>query len=87
MPESSLAEAVDLQGDGRGVVLKNGHTIEFDSLVVATGAKNHYFGNDHWAEFATGLKSLEDATRIRHRIRMRSRRPKKNPIPRSGESG
>jgi len=76
-----LAEAVDLQGDGRGVVLKDGHTIEFDSLVVATGAKNHYFGSDHWAEFATGLKSLEDATRIRHRILYAFEAAEKEPDP------
>src|SRR5436190_16120990 len=76
-----LAEAVDLQSDRRGVVLKDGHTIEFDSLVVATGAKNHYFGSDHWAEFATGLKSLEDATRIRHRILYAFEAAEKEPDP------
>jgi NADH dehydrogenase len=63
-----LSKVVDLVAANRKVVLQDGQAIEYDSLVVATGAKNHYFGNDQWAEFATGLKSLEDATRIRHRI-------------------
>ena len=63
-----LAEAVDLDSDARHILLNDGQTIGYDSLVVATGAKNHYFGNDQWAEFATGLKSLEEATHIRHRI-------------------
>lgn len=63
-----LSEVTDLDADRRLVVLNGGQTVPYDSLVVATGAKNHYFGSDHWAEFATGLKSLEDATRIRHRI-------------------
>src|ERR1700745_1653500 len=40
----------------------------FDFLVVATGARNSYFGRDHWAEIAPGLKRIEDATRIRRNI-------------------
>lgn len=42
--------------------------LPYDSLVVATGMKNHYFGNDEWAETAPGLKSLEDALAIRRRV-------------------
>jgi NADH dehydrogenase len=63
-----LAEAVGLDSNARNILLNDGQTISYDSLVVATGAQNHYFGNDQWEEFATGLKSLEEATRIRHRI-------------------
>jgi NADH dehydrogenase len=63
-----LAEAVDLDSNARKIFLNDGQTIGYDSLVIGTGAKNHYFGNDKWAEFATGLKSLEEATHIRHRI-------------------
>jgi NADH dehydrogenase len=40
----------------------------FDSLVVATGATHHYFGNDHWEDHAPGLKTLPDATRLRATI-------------------
>ena len=40
----------------------------FDFLVIATGARNSYFGRDRWAESAPGLKRIEDATRIRRNI-------------------
>lgn len=63
-----LGEAVDLDPANHRVLLADGASEPYDSLIVATGARNHYFGNDAWAERAPGLKSLEDATRIRHRI-------------------
>src|SRR5689334_18426900 len=62
-----LADAVDLDPTQRRVVLDHG-TLPYDFLVVATGAHNFYFGNDAWEPIAPGLKSLEDATRIRHKI-------------------
>ena len=68
IPVSCWPKLTDIDPDRRVVVLQRTAVIPYDSLIVATGAKNHYFGNDHWAEFAPGLKSLEDATRIRHRI-------------------
>jgi NADH dehydrogenase len=63
-----MAEVVDIDIAGRRVVLDDGATEPYDELIVSTGARNHYFGNDSWAEYATGLKSLEDATKMRHRI-------------------
>src|SRR5688500_9369836 len=54
-----LASAVDLDPSSRKVIMKDGGFLEYDSLIVATGAKNHYFGSDHWSEFAPGLKTLE----------------------------
>lgn len=63
-----LAEAVDLDANARTVLLNNGETIEYDSLIAGIGAQNHYFGNDQWSDFAPGLKTIEDATRIRHKI-------------------
>lgn len=42
--------------------------IGYDTLVLATGASHSYFGRDEWAAFAPGLKRLEDATAIRHRV-------------------
>jgi NADH dehydrogenase len=62
-----LADAVDLDTAQHKVILDHG-TLPYDSLVVATGAHNFYFGNDAWEPIAPGLKSLEDATRIRHKI-------------------
>lgn len=43
-------------------------TIPYDSLIVATGATHHYFGNDSWSDHAPGLKTLPDATRLRATI-------------------
>lgn len=62
-----LAEATDLDADNRELVLNDGR-LPYDSLVVAAGARNHYFGNDHWRESAPGLKSIEDATEMRKRV-------------------
>src|ERR1700753_2086098 len=47
-----------------------GHSYEtpYDSLIVAAGAGQSYFGNDHFAEFAPGMKSIDDALELRGRI-------------------
>lgn len=47
-----------------------GHTYEtpYDSLIIAAGAGQSYFGNDHFAEFAPGMKSIDDALELRGRI-------------------
>lgn len=42
--------------------------LQYDYLVVATGAGHHYFGNDEWAAHAPGLKTVEDATAIRCQV-------------------
>ena len=42
--------------------------IEYDSLILAAGAAQSYFGNDHFAEFAPGMKSVDDALEIRARV-------------------
>ncbi|MEC5388001.1 NAD(P)/FAD-dependent oxidoreductase [Uliginosibacterium sp. H3] len=44
--------------------------LPYDYLIIATGARHAYFGNDHWETFAPGLKTIEDATAIRHRLLM-----------------
>ena len=49
-------------------VMVDGQAIAYDTLVIATGATHSYFGHDEWAAHAPGLKSVEDATRIRSRI-------------------
>src|SRR6478735_242728 len=50
-----LGEVTDFDLAARTVTLKDGTAIPFDSLVIATGATHHYFGNDRWAEVAPGL--------------------------------
>ena len=42
--------------------------IPFDYLIVATGARHHYFGHEAWERFAPGLKKIDEATEIRGRI-------------------
>ncbi len=46
----------------------NGESYEYDFLVVAVGARHHYFGNEEWERIAPGLKTLKDAINIRERI-------------------
>jgi NADH:ubiquinone reductase (H+-translocating) len=62
-----LAEAVDLDPDAHKLILNDGE-VHYDTLIVATGSQNHYFGHDEWREFAPGLKTIEEATQIRHKI-------------------
>jgi NADH dehydrogenase len=53
---------------GRRLLHTDTISVPYDFLVLATGATHSYFGHDEWAEVAPGLKRIEDATRIRHRI-------------------
>lgn len=61
----NAVESVDLH---RRVVVHEGGEAGYDYLVLATGATHSYFGNDHWAAQAPGLKSIDDALEIRRRI-------------------
>ncbi|HEY0443879.1 MAG TPA: NAD(P)/FAD-dependent oxidoreductase, partial [Candidatus Limnocylindrales bacterium] len=63
-----LGEAVGLDVANRRVLMSDGGPIEYDSLVVGTGARHAYFGHDEWERFAPGLKTVEDANEIRRRI-------------------
>lgn len=62
-----LGEVVDFDPAGRRVILADG-AIDYDSLIVAAGMKNHYYGNDAWEKVAPGLKSIEDSAWIRQKI-------------------
>jgi NADH dehydrogenase len=62
-----LGEAVDLDADRRRVILADGQ-IEYDTLIVATGSTDFYFGHDEWQQRAPGLKTIEEATEIRSKI-------------------
>jgi NADH dehydrogenase len=63
-----LGEAIGLDVERREVLMSDGGPLPYDTLVVATGARHSYFGNDDWAAHAPGLKSIDDATDIRRRI-------------------
>jgi NADH dehydrogenase len=64
-----LADATAVDVTARRIVLADGH-VDYDILIIATGATHAYFGHDEWAEHATGLKSLRDALHIRQRMLM-----------------
>ena len=49
-------------------VYLNGENYSYDFLIIAIGARHHYFGKDEWERFAPGLKTLQDAIDIRERI-------------------
>lgn len=70
-------EAIDTQTSA--VVLDDGRRVDFDYLILATGARHSYFGNDHWREHAPGLKSVEDALAIRQRILSAFERAERDP--------
>jgi NADH:ubiquinone reductase (H+-translocating) len=63
-----LGEAVDLDPRRRTIQLLDGASFPYDSLIVATGSQSFYFGHDPWREWAPSLKSIEEATAIRHKI-------------------
>jgi NADH:ubiquinone reductase (H+-translocating) len=63
-----LGEAADFDPAARIVRLKDGAEFEYDSLIVATGSKSTYFGHDPWRVWAPSLKTVEEATAIRHKI-------------------
>jgi NADH dehydrogenase len=62
-----LDEATDFDLANRKVVLRES-TLEYDFLVLATGSQTGYFGHPEWEQFAPGLKTLDDALRLRSRI-------------------
>ncbi len=67
-----LADVQDLDVPGRVVsaVAPDGRqlALPYDTLVVASGAADAYFGHEEWAEFAPGMKTLEDARHLRSHI-------------------
>jgi len=63
-----LGEAVDVDPQAKRVILRDGGSFDYDSLIIATGAQTSYYGNDSWREWAPSLKSVEEATAIRHKI-------------------
>src|ERR1700754_347958 len=63
-----LGNVTGVDRAGKRVLLEDGSSIGYDTLVFATGARHAYFGHDEWEPFAPGLKTLEDATTLRRRI-------------------
>jgi len=67
--EVMMARVAGVDRDRRQVVLDGfDRRVPFDYLIVAAGARHAYFGHDDWEAMAPGLKKIDDATAIRHRI-------------------
>ena len=62
-----MAEAVGIDFKNNILKLADGE-IGYDYLVLAVGGRTSYFGNEHWEQFAPGLKDLDDAVEIRRRV-------------------
>lgn len=76
-----LGEVAGIDVQARSVHLKDGLALPYDHLIVAAGAAHSYFGNDQWAPYAPGLKTLDDAFDIRGRILLAFEAAEKEPDP------
>jgi NADH dehydrogenase len=66
--EVLLGEAMDMDPASRHVVLRDGARFSYDTLIMATGSQTSYYGKDEWREVAPSLKTIEEATAIRHKL-------------------
>ena len=63
-----LGDVAAVEPDAKRVRLADGGTVDYDYLVLATGATHSYFGHPEWERFAPGLKTIDDALEIRRRV-------------------
>src|SRR6266403_2562946 len=63
-----LGTVEDVDPDSKQVFLADGAVLPYDSLIVASGSQTSYFGHDEWRDWAAGMKSIEEATTVRHKI-------------------
>ena len=66
--EVLLGEAVDIDPVAKTVSLRDGSVFGYNSLIIATGSETSYYGNDQWRDVAPSLKTVEEATAIRHKL-------------------
>ena len=66
--EVLLGRAADLDPVTKTVTLEDGGVFPYDSLIIATGSETSYYGKDQWRENAPSLKTIEEATAIRHKL-------------------
>ncbi len=63
-----LGTVIDIDPSAKHVLLEDGASLEYDSLIVASGSESSYYGHEAWREWAPSLKSVEEATNVRHKI-------------------
>jgi NADH dehydrogenase len=66
--EVRMARVDAIDAGARRLTLDDGSVLGFDQLLLASGATHAYFGNDHWAAHAPGLKTLDDALDLRRKL-------------------
>jgi NADH dehydrogenase len=79
--EVVFGEVSNIDTAARQVRLTCGDTLAYDYLVVATGAGHGYFGHDEWAQWAPGLKTIEDARHIRSQLLLTFERAEREADP------
>ena len=63
-----LDRVVGVDTAKRTISLTNGAPLAYDWLILATGARHSYFGNDQWGAHAPGIKTIDDATAVRRKV-------------------
>jgi NADH:ubiquinone reductase (H+-translocating) len=81
-----LGEVTGFDLATKQVRLASGESLEYDQLVIATGATHSYFGKPEWARYAPGLKTVEDAVEIRRRILLAFERAEREADPAEREA-
>ncbi|HIE4563847.1 TPA: NAD(P)/FAD-dependent oxidoreductase [Stenotrophomonas maltophilia] len=79
--EVRLGEVVTIDKQARQICMADGSTLDYDTLLLATGATHAYFGNDQWADDAPGLKTLDDAIALRRKLLLAFERAEAEPDP------
>ncbi|HKU39680.1 MAG TPA: NAD(P)/FAD-dependent oxidoreductase, partial [Polyangiales bacterium] len=78
--EVFLAEVTGIDRARKRVLLDSG-SVDYDRLIVASGATHSYFGHNDWAQLAPGLKSIEDAIEMRRRLLLAYEFAEREPDP------
>lgn len=63
-----LGDVADIDPVAKRVQLADGASLDYDFLIVAAGSQTSYYGHDEWQQWAPGLKSVEEAAALRHKI-------------------
>jgi NADH dehydrogenase len=79
--EVRLAEVRGIAAAARRITLEDNTQLDFDYLLLASGATHAYFGRDEWAQHAPGLKTLDDALQLRRRLLLAFERAEAEPDP------